>query len=217
MTTAIAPRISTAMADPAFARPAAQARLERTARALEANGFGVLIARDGAEARELVLGLLPEGGEVHQGASQTLDELGITREVAESGRYDAIRPRLWAMDRATQGREMRKLGAAPDLMLGSVQAVTEDGALVVASKTGSQLGPYAFGAGKVVWVVGAQKVVADLDEAFRRVERYSLPLEHERSRAAYGVESAVNKLLVIRGEVQPGRATVVLVREPVGA
>lgn len=217
MTTATFTRDPSTTPDAAFARPAELARLEATARALEANGFVVLIARDRGQARELVLGLLPAGGEVHQGASQTLDDLGLTGEVGESGRYDAVRPRLWRLDRRTQAREMRKLGAAPDFMLGSVNAVTEDGSLVVASKTGSQLGPYAFGAGRVIWVVGAQKVVADLDEAFRRIERYSLPLENERSRAAYGVDSAINKVLVIRGEAQPARATVVLVREPVGA
>jgi hypothetical protein len=52
------------------------------------------------------------------------------------------------MDRKTQGREIRKLGAAPDVMLGSVSAVTEDGKLVTASFGGSQLGPYAAAAGK---------------------------------------------------------------------
>ena len=202
--------------DPSFAEPPSADRFEGTARALAASGFTVLVARDRDEARAMVLDLLPEGAEVHQGASQTLDELGITRELAESGRYDAIRPRLWSMDRATQGNEMRRLGAAPDYMLGSVQAVTEDGQLVAASKTGSQLGPYASGAGHVILVAGAQKIVADLPAALRRIERYSLPIEDVRSREAYGVGSAVNKVLILRGELRPDRVTVILVREPVG-
>ena len=203
--------------DPRYAEPADDARLRRAARALEANGFTVLIAQDGAEARRLVLDLLPDGAEVHQGASETLDRIGVTEEIATSGRFDALRPRLWSMDRATQARDMRKLGAGPDYMLGSAHAVTEDGALVIASKTGSQLGPYAFGAGNVIWVVGAQKIVPDLADAFRRLERYSLPLEEERSRKAFGVGSAINKVLVVKGEIQPGRGTVILVREAIGA
>ena len=213
-TTSLTPMLNL---DPRYAEPADDARLRSAARALEANGFTVLIAQDGAEARRLVLDLLPDGAEVHQGASETLDRIGVTEEIATSGRFDALRPRLWSMDRATQARDMRKLGAGPDYMLGSAHAVTEDGALVIASKTGSQLGPYAFGAGNVIWVVGAQKIVPDLADAFRRLERYSLPLEEERSRKAFGVGSAINKVLVVKGEIQPGRGTVILVREAIGA
>ena len=49
--------------------------------------------------------------------------------------------------------------------------------MVVASGTGSQLAPYASGAGKLILVVGNQKVVRDLEEALRRIREYSLPLE----------------------------------------
>ena len=40
-------------------------------------------------------------------------------------------------------------------MLGSVNAITEDGQLVASSATGSQLGPYASGAGQLILVVGS--------------------------------------------------------------
>ena len=70
---------------------------------------------------------------------------------------------------ATQWHEMRALGARPDVIVGSVHAITEQGEVVVASASGSQLGPYASGAGKVIWVVGSQKIVPSLDEAMRRI------------------------------------------------
>ena len=110
---------------------------------------------------------------------------------------------------------MRKLGAAPDYMLGSVQAITEDGRLVLASKSGSQLGPIVSGAGKVILVAGAQKVVQNLDAAFRRLEEHSLPLEDARAREAYGAGSAIHKVAIINADA-PGRITVIIVREPVG-
>jgi acyl-CoA hydrolase len=113
-------------------------------------------------------------------------------------------------------REIRKLGAAPDVQVNSVQAVTEDGRIVVASMTGSQLGPIVFAAGRVILVVGSQKVVPDLATAFRRVEEYSYPIEDAKIQEAYGRHSAVHKMIVINGEVAPGRITVILVREPVG-
>jgi acyl-CoA hydrolase len=120
------------------------------------------------------------------------------------------------MDRATQGREIRKLGAAPDIMLGSVTAVTEDGRLVTASNSGSQLGPYAASAGKVILVIGSQKIVKDLDEAMRRIYEHALQLESERLRAAIGVDSSVSKVLITNREARPGRTTAILVREALG-
>jgi acyl-CoA hydrolase len=120
------------------------------------------------------------------------------------------------MDRATQAREIRKLSAAPDYMLGSVQAITDDGALVVASYSGSQIGPYASGAGRVILVVGSQKIVADLDEGMRRARDHVQPYEDASLRQRIGVPSKLAKLLVIFEDASPGRVTVILVREPVG-
>ena len=192
------------------------ARVRRTAAALEANGMNVLRAENAAEAKELVLGLIPDSSQVHNGASQTLEFAGIIDELEKSGRYVPLRPRIWSMDRKTQSDEIRRLSAAPDVMLGSVHAVTETGALLAASMSGSQLGPYAMGAGQVILVVGTQKIVSDLDEALRRINEYSFPLEDARAQAAYGIRSAVNKVLIINREIVNGRITVVFVDEVLG-
>jgi hypothetical protein len=199
-----------------FGTPADDARVARTAAALEANGIGVLRAADAADAKRIVLGLIPTGSQVHHGASQSLATAGITEAIEKSGRYDPVRPRIWSMDRATQGDEIRRLTSSPDVMLGSVHAVTETGSLVTASMGGSQLGPYVSGAGRLILVVGTQKIVSDLDEAMRRVYDYAFPLEDARAQAEYGIHSAVNKVLIINREIAPGRITVVLVDEILG-
>lgn len=199
-----------------FAILADEGRLERVVASLEANGMTVLRASDAADAKRLVLGLIPEGAEVHNGASQTLDVTGITAAVEQSGRYEPLRPRIWSMDRATQADEIRRLSAAPEVMLGSVHAVTETGSLLAASSSGSQLAAYVAGAGRVILVVGGQKVVADVEEGLRRIDEYALPLEDARALEAYGIHSGVNKVLIINREVVPGRITVVLVDEVLG-
>jgi L-lactate utilization protein LutC len=191
-------------------------RVEHVAAALRSHHIEVIVVETGDEARELVLGLVPAGAEVYSGKSKTLEDTGIYAALVESGRYDALRPRLMAMDRATEGAEMRKLVAAPDFMLGSVAAITDDGTLVAASATGSQLGAYASGAGRVILVVGSQKLVPDLDAAMRRIREVVFPWENERVRERLGVDTRLEKVLLILGEWQPGRTTVVLVREPVG-
>ena len=199
-----------------YATLADDVRVRRTTAALEGNGFEVLRAADAAEANRIVLGLIPDGSHVYHGASETLATTGITDAIEKSGRYEPIRPRNWSMDRVTQADEMRRLSASPDVMLGSVHAVTETGSLMAASMGGGQLGPYASGAGRVVLVVGTQKLVSDLDEGLRRINEYSFPLEDARAQAAYGIHSAVNKVLIINAEINPGRIIVVLVDEVLG-
>ena len=199
-----------------FATPADEARVKRTTAALEANGISVLRAANAAEAKRIVLELIPEGSQVHHGASQSLEVSGITDELEKSGRYEAVRPKIFSMDRSTQADEIRRLTASPDVMLGSVHAVTETGSLLAASMGGSQLGPYVSGAGRVILVVGTQKIVSDLDEGLRRIDEYAFPLEDARAQAAYGIHSAVNKVLIINREIAPGRITVVFVDEVLG-
>src|SRR5947207_1071183 len=191
-------------------------RVEAVAEAMRSHGMEALVVDTAADARAAVLSMVPEGAEVHSGKSKTIEDLGLFAEFMESGRYDAIRPKLFAMDRATQGREMRKLGAAPDFELGSVAAVTEDGALVSASATGNQLAAYAGGAGRVILVVGSQKIVKDFDAALTRIRGVVFPWENARVRERMGVDTKLAKVLITYAEWITGRTTVILVREPVG-
>jgi hypothetical protein len=199
-----------------YSDPAPADRLERAASALTAHGFAVEILDDVAAARARVRELIPEGASVFTGASETLRLSGIDADINVSGRYQAIKPRVLAMDRASAGDDIRRLLACPDVAIGSLAAVTETGSLVIASGSGSQLPGYAGGAARAIWVVGAQKVVPDLGSALRRVEDHCLPLESARAQAVYGQPSAVNRLLVLNAEPYPGRGTVLLLREAIG-
>jgi hypothetical protein len=155
---------------------------------------------------------------VSQGGSVTLEELGVTAVIEESGRYDAVRPKTRKLDYKTEEgrREGRRMGAVPDFWLNSAHAVTEDGRILIASNTGSQLGPIAFGAGHVIFAIGSQKIVDDLDSALRRIEEYSYPMESARLFKVYGMPSSLNKILIVNKEFREGRITVVLIREPIG-
>jgi hypothetical protein len=198
-----------------FERPADRAHLDRTAAALAARGFKAQVADTAAHARELVLGAIPDGSEVHIALSETIRELGVTEEIDESGRYDSIRARLSALDRETQGREMRKLGAAPDYIVGSAHAITDDGQIIVGSGSGSQLGAYAYAGGNVILAIGHQKLVTDLNEGLRRVREYSLPKEYARMQDAGYPGSLLAKTLIIHHD-PTARINVILVPETLG-
>jgi hypothetical protein len=198
-----------------FAAPAPRAALERAAAALTARGMEAYVVNDRGAALELLLSLVPDGASVGQGSSATLDQIGATEAIENGDRFDSVRARTRSMDRATQGHEIRRHVAAPEIQLNSAQAVTEDGRIVVVGASGNHLAALSFGAGKAVIVVGAQKVVPDLATALRRVEEYAYPLEDVRARKVYGAPSSVNKILVLQGE-RPGRISVILVDEVVG-
>ncbi|HTZ27301.1 MAG TPA: LUD domain-containing protein [Streptosporangiaceae bacterium] len=199
-----------------FADPAPAERLERAAAALTAHGFTVEILDDAAAARARITDLIPEGASVFTGASETLRLSGIDEDINGSGRYDAVRPRGLTMDRTTQLAGIWRLMSTPDVIVGSVHAVTETGSLVIASASGSQLPGYAGGARRAIWIAGAQKVVPDLATALRRIEDHCLPLENERAMKVYGGPSAINRVLILNAEPEPGRGTVLLLREAIG-
>ncbi len=199
-----------------FAEPVTAQRLHRAAAALTAHGFTVEILDDAAAARARIKDLIPEGASVFTGASETLRLSGIDEDINASGRYDAIRARGQTMDRATQLAEIWRLISTPDVIVGSVHAVTETGSLVIASASGSQLPGYAGGSRRAIWVVGAQKVVPDLSTALRRVEEHCLQLESDRAMKVYGTPSAINRLLILNAELEPARGIVLLLREAIG-
>ena len=189
--------------------------LAATVVALEEHGFSVEVVDDLDAARQAVLARIPRGASVMTNTSMTLTEAGITDAINDGGPYDSARNKMATLDFATQLQEMKEIGGQPDYALGSVHAITRDGALVIASASGSQLASYAWGAANVIFVVGAQKLVPTLEAARERIYQHSLVLEDARAVAAYGQHSYVGKILEI-GQELPGRIHVVLVRQPAG-
>jgi len=191
--------------------------IDKTIAALKANNIDAVFVETGAEAKQKVLEMLPAGAEVFSMQSQTLKAIGLDTEIDESGNYTSVRKQLMALDRATQGKEMKKLGSAPDWAVGSVHAVTTNGHVMIASNTGSQLAANASGASHLIWVVGTQKIVKDREEGFRRIYEHSLVLESERVKKLYGWPgSEVKKILIIDKEIAPGRTTLIFVNEVLG-
>lgn len=202
--------------DETFATPAAGHQLERAAESLRSNGFAVHVVDTVADARRLANEILPTDKAIFTSTSETLRLSGLADDIDNSGRFRSVRTQQSGWDHSADADEIRRTRSAPDVVVGSVHAVTEDGLLVTASASGSQLAPYASGAGQAIWVVGAQKVVADLDTALRRIRTYAYPKEDVRAQQAYGQRSAISKILIINRELFPSRATVILIREPIG-
>ena len=189
--------------------------VEKTIQSLKANGITAMIVDSGEQAKAEVLKRIPRGAQVFTMSSETLRVTGIA-DAINTDQYISVRKRLISMNHETQGNEMRILGAAPEWAIGSVHAVTEDGLLMIASKTGSQLAAYVSGAAHVIFVIGTQKIVGNRDEGFKRMYEHSLKMENVRALKVYGMESEIDKILLIAKEFKPGRTTVIFVKEVLG-
>lgn len=190
--------------------------IKKTVQALEANGMNAVIVGDGEEAKEEVLKLIPKGSEVMTATSATADQIGLSEALNESGDYVSTRKKIMALPQSEIRAQARRINAAVDYVVGSVHAVTEDGHVIIASNTGSQLSAYVFSADHVIWVVGVQKIVKDDEEGLKRIREYSLKLEDERLQKIYGVGSNISKVLFVNKEIVPDRITIILIKERLG-
>ncbi|MBD3204101.1 hypothetical protein GF327_07430 [Candidatus Woesearchaeota archaeon] len=200
-----------------FEKLAKQEDIIKAKESLEESGIRVIVVEDKNEAKEKILSQIPKDSEVMNMTSVTLTEIGIEDEILNSGKYKPVRKELERLGGVGVTKKMRALGASAEITLGSVQAITTDGKILIASNTGSQLPAHAYASPKVILVAGTNKIVKDFDEGMERIHEHSLPLESERARKAYGVSgSHVSKLLMIDKEVKLGRITLFLVKEKLG-
>jgi|SRR5271157_443044 len=190
--------------------------IEKTANALAARGIDCIVAENRDDAKAKALALIREGSDVYCMSSTTLEETGILKEIEEGSMYHSVRKRVMSISDKGARDIARRAASACEFAIGSVHAVSEDGEVVIVSQSGSQLGPYAFSARNVIWVVGAQKIVKDLASAHRRISEYVVPLENERAKRVYGVGTSLNKTLIIDKEIISGRIKMIIVKERLG-
>ncbi len=194
-----------------------EVQIEKMIEVLGENGIKAMVVKTKEDAKTKVLELIPKGSEVMTMTSVTLDQIGIASVINDGDDYVSVRKKLSAMDRSIQGREMQAMGAVPEWVVGSVNALTLEGEVVFASNTGSQMAAYVYGAEHVVWVVGIQKIVENMEMAMKRLYEHVLPLESERAHKAYGVDgSYISKVLTIKREVRKNRINLIIVRESLG-
>ena len=65
-------------------------------------------------------------------------------------------------------------------------------------------------------MVGAQKIVKDLEEGMRRIEEYCVPREEVHMQQLYNIHTGLNKILIVNKEIKPDRITMIIVKEELG-
>jgi hypothetical protein len=186
-----------------FDTPETTERILATIDALKDRGITAELLETREEALARLRILIPAGATLSTGASITLKEIGF-EELLMSGSHPwkNLKAEYLAEKDPVRQTLLRRQATLADYYLGSVHAVSQTGEVVIASMTGSQLSPYAYAASNLVWIVGAQKITASLDEAIRRVREYVLPHEDARMRESSGgrIGSMVGKLMIFERE-----------------
>ncbi len=204
-----------------FSSLANEQTIAKTVEAVSARGVSVEVVDTRINALARVKALIPAGSTVQTGASLTLREIGFEDLlVSKDHPWQNLKDAILAEKDPARQTLLRRQATLADYFLGSVHAISQTGEIVVASMTGSQLGSYAYAARNVIWVAGAQKITATLDEAIRRVREYVLPHEDERMRKSSGgkMGSMIGKLLIFEREAPflARRVTLLLVKESLG-
>ena len=200
-----------------FNRPlASEMSILKTVESLTQRNISALAVDSTDEAFKLLLTLVPSGSEVYCGTSETLNSIGFPEYIRNNPDYRSLDREFESETDPQNKQELRRLSSISEYYIGSVQAISETGEVVVASSSGSQIGAYAFGAKHVILVSGTQKICPSLSDAISRVRGYSTD-KHDEWLAEKGIGPApVGKLLILEKETQLGRLTVLLVREDLG-
>jgi L-lactate utilization protein LutB len=151
---------------------------EAAAKALKHNGFDAMYVKTGAEALAIVAKYLKKGATVGFGGSSTVKAIGVQQKATEVG--------CEILDHNVPGlapdvkMSILKRQLTSDVFISSSNAVTLEGEIVNVDGNGNRVAALTFGPTKTIVVVGINKLVRDLDEAFARIETYAAPMNNKR-------------------------------------
>ena len=196
---------------------ASQAELEKTLASLKPRNLHGELVGNKAEALDRIKQIIPAGKSVMTGTSTTLEQIGFV-ELLKSGQHPwhNLKEAIVKETNPDTQAELRRRSVLADYWLGSIHALTQDGQAVIASASGSQLPAYTYTAENVIWVVGAQKIVSNLEAALARIRDHVFPLEDARMKATGAPGSAIAKILIVEKEIMPRQIHLILVNEVLG-
>jgi len=191
--------------------------IEQTMKALEGRGIKVVVAENARDALAILKKVIPDGAEVMNGSSTTLIEIGFEDYIqGDQSGWKMIHKVITAENNDDKRAELRRKSVAADYFISSANAVARTGEIVACDATGSRVGAWPFAAGHLILVVGINKIVPDLEDAFKRIRQYAYPLENARAKRAYGIPSIIGKCVILSHERNEGRVFLILVREALG-
>ncbi len=158
---------------------------EKTAATLLKKNIHGVYASTKQEALDAVISLIPEDVRVVRGDSMSVDQIGVMEELKRRNRNTLIDPFARDADGYTilQGEERlraQKEAFTADVFITGANAITLDGKIVSTDAVGNRVAPVIFGPDKVILVIGANKIVKDVESAYRRIHETAAPINAKR-------------------------------------
>ena len=193
--------------------------IDKTIKALASKNIETILVKNKTQALDKIKELIPPGASVMNGASITLEQIGFI-DYLKSGTHgwNNLHELILSEKDPAKQAILRKQSVLSDFYLGSVHALVENGDLVIASNTGSQLPHIVFTSPNLIFVVSTKKIVPNLAEAMRRLEEYIVPLEDKHMVEKYGAHTAINKVVIFKNEnpMMGRKVRMILVEEDLG-
>lgn len=175
-----------------------------------------------AEAVEKALSIMPEGSSITWGGSASIKECGLLDAIKNSS-YEIL-----DRDTASDEKLFYSRAVLSNYFLMSTNAITLDGELLNIDGRGNRVAPMIYGPDNVIMIVGMNKVVKDVESAYKRVKVDACPpntirLNFDTPCAKTGKcieclspQCICNQIVITRFSREKGRIKVILVGEELG-
>jgi hypothetical protein len=194
-----------------------QPTIEKVLAGMRERNFNPVVVPDRQSALEKLKQMIPAGSEVMTGGSTTLEEIGFIDLLASNKHpWRNLKDKVFAEKDPQKQLALRRAATLSEYFLGSVQAITEAGQVLGTDAWGSRQGGYVYSAKNVIWVVGLNKIVTDLDMALKRLREHCVPLEDARMKKIGAPGTFIGKIVIYEREVVPQRVSTILVKEKLG-
>lgn len=192
---------------------------------LNEKGYISYYAEDREEAKKKIMSLIPEGASVSVGGSETLGAMNMIEEF-RSEKYKFF-DRYQEMS-YKERYELYRQSLLSDYFISSTNAITRNGQLVNTDSSGNRVASMIIGPKKVIIIAGANKIVDNLEDAFKRIKEIApmnaTRVHHDAPCVKTGrcmncetIETVCNYTGIIEnGRKEPGRITVIMVAEELG-
>jgi hypothetical protein len=162
-------------------------RIEELLSSLRLRHVNALFAENSEDARQKVMSLISQDAVVGIGDSTTMRQLGIPQTLKEKGiqvldPFEQNKPQKDPEEGLHRLRKILKEATVGDVFLTGTNAITQDGRLVNVDAVGNRIAGIFWGHPVSIVVVGRNKIVKDLDEAFYRIRNIIAP-NHVRIRS----------------------------------
>lgn len=196
--------------------------LNQVKAALEKRNFSVQLFQTAQEAKDYILSSISPEQSVGVGGSMSVKNLGLDQALIAQGSTV-----YWHW--TAEDKEGAHISAATaDVYLTSANAVTADGLMVNIDGHGNRVAATLHGPGKVIFLVGKNKLVQDYSAAIERIKTVACPANARRLNlktpcAALGYctdcsspQRMCNTTVILDRAVSSHPMEVVLVNEDVG-